>query len=117
GRDVVIDLIGYRRYGHNETDEPAYTQPTMYERIKGHPPVRRQYADRLVEEGVLSEEEAAALADDAYGRVAAAHEELKRSLAAGPDTGEHELDRTMSPEPRTTVPEDLLRSLNEQLVR
>ena len=48
GRDALIDLIGYRRFGHNETDEPAYTQPLMYERIKKHPPVRKLYADRLV---------------------------------------------------------------------
>ena len=47
GRDAVVDLIGYRRFGHNETDEPAYTQPLMYERIKSHPPVRKLYADKL----------------------------------------------------------------------
>ena len=52
-RDALIDLIGYRRFGHNETDEPAYTQPLMYERIKQHPPVRKLYADRLAAEGVV----------------------------------------------------------------
>ena len=53
GRGVVIDLIGYRRFGHNETDEPAYTQPRMYEVIKKHPPVRKIYADQLVAQGVV----------------------------------------------------------------
>ena len=53
-RDALIDLIGYRRFGHNETDEPAYTQPLMYERIKKHPPVRKIYAEQLAGEGVLS---------------------------------------------------------------
>ena len=57
GRDVVIDLIGYRRYGHNETDEPAYTQPLMAAKIKEHPPVIQIYAEALVKEGVVSPEE------------------------------------------------------------
>ena len=52
GRDVVIDLIGYRRFGHNETDEPAYTQPLMAAKIKAHPPVSEIYAEKLVSEGV-----------------------------------------------------------------
>jgi 2-oxoglutarate dehydrogenase E1 component len=117
GRDALIDLIGYRRFGHNETDEPAYTQPHMYELIKRQPPVRKVYADRLAEEGVISAEEAETMARDAYGVVAAAHTELKESIAGPPETGAHEIDRTMSREPKTTLPEDLLRSLNEQLVK
>ena len=51
GRDVVIDLIGYRRYGHSETDEPAYTQPVLAARIKAHPPVSEIYTEQLVEGG------------------------------------------------------------------
>jgi 2-oxoglutarate dehydrogenase E1 component len=52
GRDVVIELVCYRRHGHNEGDEPYFTQPGMYERIKERPPVHRLYADQLVQEGV-----------------------------------------------------------------
>jgi 2-oxoglutarate dehydrogenase E1 component len=117
GRDALIDLIGYRRFGHNETDEPAYTQPQMYDLIKSHPSVRKLYADRLVADGVVSQEEAEAMASEAYARVGEAHVELKESIGAPPDTGTHELDRTMSREPRTTVPKDTLLSLGDQLLR
>ena len=55
-RDVVIDMICYRRFGHNESDEPAFTQPLMYAAIKKHPSVVKVYADRLIEEGVLTQE-------------------------------------------------------------
>ena len=65
GRDVVIDLIGYRRYGHNETDEPAYTQPRMAAQIKAHQPVSELYAEQLVAEGVVSADEVAAEAQGA----------------------------------------------------
>jgi multifunctional 2-oxoglutarate metabolism enzyme len=116
-RDALIDLIGYRRFGHNETDEPAYTQPEMYERIKKHPPVRKLYAEALASEGVVPEDESKAVAEKAYAAVGEAHAELKRAMGGPPDTGAHELDRTMSREPRTTVAEDTLRSLNEQLLR
>ncbi len=117
GRDALIDLIGYRRFGHNETDEPAYTQPSMYELIKKHPPVRKVYAERLQDEGVVSSEEAERLASEAYGRVADAHAELKESMSGPPATGQHEIDTTMSREPKTTLPADLLRSLNDQLAK
>ena len=54
-RDFLIDLIGYRRHGHNEGDEPAFTQPLMYQRIAGHPTVRERWARTLTERGVVSE--------------------------------------------------------------
>jgi 2-oxoglutarate dehydrogenase E1 component len=61
-KDVVIDLFCYRRHGHNETDEPAFTQPLMYRTIARHPTTRQIYAKRLVEAGVLREGEADAMA-------------------------------------------------------
>jgi multifunctional 2-oxoglutarate metabolism enzyme len=117
GRDALIDLVGYRRFGHNETDEPAYTQPRMYEKIKAHPTVRKIYADKLIAEGVISAEEADKLASDAYEAVSKAHAELKDTMAGPPDTGSLEVDTTMSREPKTTLPADLLKSLNEQIVK
>jgi 2-oxoglutarate dehydrogenase E1 component len=116
-RDALIDLIGYRRFGHNETDEPAYTQPAMYERIKQHPPVRTLYAEKLAGEDVVPTEESERIAKDAYARIGEAHETLKQTMGEPPATGQHELDRTMSREPRTTVPEETLRTLGDQLLR
>jgi 2-oxoglutarate dehydrogenase E1 component len=54
-KDVVLDVVGFRRLGHNEADEPSYTQPLMYQRVKEHPGVRTLYAKRLVREGVIDE--------------------------------------------------------------
>ena len=61
-RDALIDLVGYRRHGHNEGDEPAYTQPAMYQIIKAHPTVRQRYAEQLAAEGVVTAAEAEAQA-------------------------------------------------------
>ncbi len=55
-KDVVIDLIGYRRHGHNETDEPSFTQPQMYKTIKSHPTVLTLYGQKLVNSGIISED-------------------------------------------------------------
>jgi 2-oxoglutarate dehydrogenase E1 component len=57
-RDVVVDIVCYRRHGHNEGDEPAFTQPLMYKKIATHPTTRQIYEDRLVAEGLMSREEA-----------------------------------------------------------
>jgi 2-oxoglutarate dehydrogenase E1 component len=64
-KDILIDLVGYRRWGHNEGDEPAFTQPQMYEIIRSHPTVRELYARRLAEQGVISREEADAMMKEA----------------------------------------------------
>ncbi len=56
-KDVVLDVVGFRRLGHNEGDEPSYTQPLMYARVKAHPGVRAVYAQRLIREGVITEAE------------------------------------------------------------
>ncbi|HEU0185633.1 MAG TPA: multifunctional oxoglutarate decarboxylase/oxoglutarate dehydrogenase thiamine pyrophosphate-binding subunit/dihydrolipoyllysine-residue succinyltransferase subunit [Blastocatellia bacterium] len=56
-KDVVIDLIGFRRHGHNEADEPSYTQPLMYQRVREHPGVREIYTRQLIREGVVTQEE------------------------------------------------------------
>ncbi|NOQ76039.1 MAG: 2-oxoglutarate dehydrogenase E1 component [Crocinitomix sp.] len=56
-RDVFIDLLGYRKYGHNEGDEPKFTQPKLYKSISTHPSVRAIYLDQLIKEGVLTAEE------------------------------------------------------------
>jgi 2-oxoglutarate dehydrogenase E1 component len=68
-RDVVIDLYCYRRHGHNEGDEPAFTQPLMYKKIKTHPTAREIYAKRLVEEGVLSQDDVDALVAESQARL------------------------------------------------
>ena len=64
GKDVVIDLFCYRRHGHNESDEPAFTQPLMYRTIARHPTTRQRYAERLVARGVLNQAEVERMAGD-----------------------------------------------------
>ena len=56
-KDVVLDVVGFRKLGHNETDEPSYTQPLMYARVKAHPGVRTIYSRQLISEGVIDEAE------------------------------------------------------------
>ena len=67
-RDVVIDLVGYRKFGHNEIDEPMFTQPIMYSIIKKHPSVLDIYSKKLIDEGVTTKEEAKAVVDK-YERI------------------------------------------------
>src|SRR6185436_20990264 len=83
-KDVVLDLIGFRRLGHNEGDEPSYTQPLMYARVKAHPGVRTVYAKRLIKEGVVTEEEVNNLIAERVRRYEDALANAKRKVTEEP---------------------------------
>ncbi|HYM57520.1 MAG TPA: multifunctional oxoglutarate decarboxylase/oxoglutarate dehydrogenase thiamine pyrophosphate-binding subunit/dihydrolipoyllysine-residue succinyltransferase subunit [Solirubrobacteraceae bacterium] len=120
GHDVLIDLIGYRRFGHNEADEPAYTQPDMAAKVKAKTPVREIFAARLVEQGVLTQEASDAMAKEIWDGLAERHRALKEELAhtqAEQPTGGYQLDRSPSPEVKTAVSAERLLGLNEDLLR
>jgi 2-oxoglutarate dehydrogenase E1 component len=120
GHDVLIDVIGYRRFGHNEADEPAYTQPTVYQVIKKHPPARELYARQLIEEGVVSEQESTEMTDQVWAMLTEAHQRLKSRIDQAKEvehgTGEYELDRSPSPEVKTAVSEERLKVLSQELL-
>jgi 2-oxoglutarate decarboxylase len=123
GHDVVIDLIGYRRFGHNEADEPAYTQPEMYVKIKGHKRAAEIWADRLVNESTVSKDEVEAQRQAIWDRLSALHADLKAKIKAAEaaggvtqQTGEYQLDRSPSPDVPTAVSHERLQSLNDELL-
>ena len=123
GHDVVLDLIGYRRFGHNEADEPAYTQPEMYQAIKQKKRVAELFAERLVEQGVVTQEDVERQRQEVWDQLTGLHQDLKAQIKAAEEagqveqsTGEYQLDRSPSPEVATAVDADTLRELNEALL-
>jgi 2-oxoglutarate dehydrogenase E1 component len=117
GSDVVVDLVGYRRYGHNEGDEPSFTQPLMAERIANHPSVRTLYAERLAEAGDVPAEEAERLASETLERMRAAHEALKSALTRPQQASGESTPVAAEASVETGVPRERLRELQEELVR
>ena len=85
GKDVVLDIICYRRYGHNEGDDPSFTQPLMYQAIADLPSSRKIYADRLIAQGDLTEAEAQARIDDFYAKLDKDFDEAKSYETKQPD--------------------------------
>jgi len=124
GHDVLIDLIGYRRFGHNESDEPAYTQPEMYAEIKAKKRVYELWADQLIEDGVVSRAEVERLGQEVWDNLTLLHQRLKARITATSEheaveqaTGEYQLDRSPSPDVDTSVPAERLRELGLGLLR
>ena len=120
GKDFLIDLVGYRRHGHNETDEPAFTQPTLYKKIRSHPSPREVWANRLVAEGVVTAEQVKQLDADA----AAEFDRILTAMKAGeihpPEYNpakEAEADQSGAGSGNTAVDADRLRELNDQLLK
>jgi 2-oxoglutarate dehydrogenase E1 component len=114
--DVVVDLVGYRRHGHNEQDEAAYTQPLMAAQIAAHPTVRDQFAQRLIAEGIIDKEKADRFVQDVTANLKQAHEELKRTFGAPPPP-EGKIPYSTGDDAVTAVPADLLRRLNEETLQ
>jgi len=114
GKDFLIDLVGYRRHGHNEGDEPTFTQPTLYATIKAHPTPRQAWGERLVAEGVVT-------ADDVQAAERAVAQRLESIYDESRKTPEDEHENGAAGPAPATVPETGVRAeqlvaLNEQLL-
>ena len=92
-RDVVIDLVGYRKFGHNEIDEPMFTQPIMYSIIKKHKNILELYSEKLIAEGVVTKEETKAVVDK-YDKIC--EEAYKKAQEATVTLHKHWLDSPWS---------------------
>jgi 2-oxoglutarate dehydrogenase E1 component len=119
GQDVVIDLVGYRRFGHNEQDEAAYTQPLMVQQINAHASVRELYEEQLIDEGVLTRDEAEAFVSQVESMLRAAHDRLKASFGDAATKVEHDgaIPRSTTADPVTAVSSDTLQELQDELLR
>jgi 2-oxoglutarate dehydrogenase E1 component len=120
GKDVVIDLVCYRRHGHNEGDEPYYTQPQMYDRIKERPPIYRLYGNQLLEEGTISKDEIDTMQAQIRMELEEGHRGAQREDCPLPEEipfeGWEEFDEDYSHEPvETGVPTERLVSLTKKL--
>ncbi|WP_339199450.1 2-oxoglutarate dehydrogenase E1 component [Solibacillus sp. FSL R5-0449] len=117
-KDIVIDLIGYRRYGHNETDDPTVTNPETYKLVAKHEPIRALYGAELAEAGVLSADEVKALDTSIYAEMQAAYDHVKEMA----EKDEHvtpnmpEELKIEFPEIDTKVDAERLAKVNEDLL-
>jgi 2-oxoglutarate dehydrogenase E1 component len=114
GLDFLIDLIGYRRFGHNEGDEPAFTQPLMYKAISSHKTVRELFADQLAAQGTVAREEPEKLVKKYFSELEQAFASLKPEEDYVPPVSELAPAGTAA-KTETGVPVERLREINEAL--
>ncbi|MGD9301646.1 MAG: 2-oxoglutarate dehydrogenase E1 component [Desulfobacterales bacterium] len=120
GKDVVIDVVCYRRYGHNEGDEPYFTQPQMYEQIRQRPSLHQIYADMLIEEKIIQKNDVETITETISTRLNTAYEAVHSSACPFPfpefyeDWQEIKADFTHAPV-RTGVKKNTLISLAQKL--
>jgi 2-oxoglutarate dehydrogenase E1 component len=107
-KDVVIDMVCYRRFGHNEADEPSYTQPQMYERIENRRSVRKLYTEALVNRGDITLEDAERALDDFSSRLQRALDETRESAGPKPTSLVSAPAVIVQPSPETGVSRDAL---------
>lgn len=113
GKDFLVDLVGYRRWGHNEGDEPAYTQPLLYEKVKAHPTPRQVWGARLVKEGVVTAEEVEAVDQE----IAAGYQAMyERSKDEAEESHAPYAARAVSLAVPTAVPAEKLRTFTDALL-
>ncbi|MGQ0765806.1 MAG: 2-oxoglutarate dehydrogenase E1 component [Gemmatimonadota bacterium] len=118
-KDFLIDLVGYRRWGHNEGDEPSYTQPTLYNAIRKHPSPRQVWGARLVDEGVLSADDVEKIDAATQDRLQSILDESRHAVTLETNEAEHDAPRPTPvslPSVDTGVRRELLISLNERLL-
>lgn len=116
-KDFIIDLVGYRRFGHNEMDEPMVTNPLMYNIINEHPTVRELYSNQLIKEGIITEEETKKIDQDIQDALQKAYDKVPKSeerqdLAMNPP----EVVVKKLPKIDTAVNKDVLEILNKELI-
>jgi len=115
-KDFMIDLVGYRRYGHNEADEPSYTQPKMYEIIRSHPSARELWAEELERRGMISEGEAEEMADEMREELEEIRKNPDDELDMEEEVTTDEPHTPLADVPETAVSEERMVELNEALL-
>lgn len=116
-KDFLIDLIGFRRYGHNEMDDPMATQPQLYSKVKNHPDIAEGYKERLIENGTISREEADQLQQELLEQMQQEYEPIKsgsKKLNKVKIPTEQEANAVLNVD--TAVPRQALKEINEALL-